>query len=178
MFPEDPWACGGKPPQVPFFINLRRGWRGIGLPSVSVHYPFPLFYLLLSSTSLHLHQLCCFLPWSHLPCLSFPTICLHIGGEHLSLAEQWAHCCTPSITSATFLTDHQACATRSPSTNECCHHSSPESEIIYRGHPSDLWDPVRLICDGPVWNAKATKDKTSQSWLLNAGEIALLFMRC
>lgn len=32
---EDPWACGGKPPDgIPFFINRQRGWKGRGLSSL------------------------------------------------------------------------------------------------------------------------------------------------
>lgn len=73
-----------------------------------------------------------------------PTIRLQAGGEHLSLAEQWApgsHPSHTSVTSTALLTHHQASATSSPSANERGHHSSPE---IIRGGATPVTPVIQL----------------------------------
>lgn len=96
---DDPWACRGKSSmgkQMVFHSSLiadgAEEAEALLLspsfsPFISFHTPRSIFISRVVS---------CIGPASYDFLCPFPTIHLHIRGEHLSLAEQWAHCSRPS----------------------------------------------------------------------------------
>lgn len=88
----------GKTDGIPFFINRWWGWRGRGPPMSfsTILFPFHIFSFRTPHSIFISRAVSCIGPASFDFLCPFPTIHHHFRGEHLILAEQWAHCSRPS----------------------------------------------------------------------------------